>query len=189
MSAVLEISDVSMRRGARRVLSNVSLAIGQRDAVVVTGENGSGKSTLLAIAAGVLSGHSGRVALTGTCGYAPSTPDVPDHVTPGEWLALVASLRGTRASIDEEIARMELGDVQDRKVGTLSAGQRQRVSLAAAFLGTPALLVLDEPEGALDHSSVARLATRLTGTACLVATHDDTLAQRIGARTMHLTTI
>lgn len=76
-----------------------------------------------------------------------------------------------------------------RKVGSLSAGQRQRVSLAAAFLGAPTLLVLDEPEGALDQASVERLATRLRGTTCLVATHDGSLASRIGAKTMHVATI
>ncbi len=188
MSAVLTLSDVSMRRGARRVLAGVSLSVGAGEALVITGENGSGKSTLLAIAAGVLTGCSGRVSLSGTCGYAPSTPDVPEHLTPSEWLALVASLRGTRTSIDDEIMRMELTDVHHRKVSTLSAGQRQRVSLAAALLGAPTLLVLDEPEGALDQAAVARLATRLTGTTCLVATHDLSLASRIGARTMHLAT-
>ncbi len=188
MSAVLTLSDVSMRRGARRVLSGVSLSVAAGEALVIAGENGSGKSTLLAIAAGVLTGFSGRVSLSGPCGYAPSTPDVPEHLTPGEWLALVASLRRTRASIDDEIKLMELTDVHHRKVSTLSAGQRQRVSLAAALLGAPALLVLDEPEGALDHASIMRLASRLAGTTCLVATHDLSLASRIGARTVHLET-
>jgi ABC-type multidrug transport system ATPase subunit len=182
----LTLHEVTMRRGARRVLSDVSLALGEGEALVITGENGSGKSTLLAIAAGVLSGYAGAVHLDGSCGYAPSTPDVPEHVTANEWLALVASLRGTRAAIDEELARMELGDLEHRKVATLSAGQKQRVSLAAAFLGAPSVLVLDEPEGALDRASVERLAARLRGTTCLLATHDRTLASRIGARTMHL---
>lgn len=186
VSAVLSLSDVTMRRGARRVLSGVSLSVNQGDALVITGDNGSGKSTLLAIAAGALAGYSGRVAVSGTCGYAPSTPDLPEHLTAVEWLELVASLRGTRASIDEELARMELGDVHRRKLGMLSAGQRQRVSLAAAFLGSPTLLVLDEPEGALDQASVTRLASRLANTTCLVATHDQTLAQRLCARTLHL---
>jgi ABC-type multidrug transport system ATPase subunit len=186
VSPRLSLRDVTMRRGGRRVLSGVSLALAEGEALVVTGENGSGKSTLLAIAAGVLDGYSGSVQFAGTCGYAPSGPDVPDHVTPSEWLALVGSLRRTRGAIDEELTRMELDDIRHRKVATLSAGQKQRVSLAAAFFGAPTVLVLDEPEGALDHASVERLASRLRGTTCLIATHDATLASRIGARTMHL---
>jgi ABC-type multidrug transport system ATPase subunit len=183
---VLELCDVTMRRGGRRVLSSVSLSLERGQALVVTGDNGSGKSTLLAIAAGVLTGHLGKVLLHGSCGYSASTPDVPDHVTPEEWLALVASLRGTKPGIAEELAHMSLDDVRHRKVGTLSAGQRQRVSLAAALLGEPALLVLDEPEGALDQASVTALCARLAGKTCLVATHDHTLGARLGASLLHL---
>jgi ABC-type multidrug transport system ATPase subunit len=178
--------DVSMRRGGRRVLDRVSLALDEGEALVVTGANGSGKSTLLALAAGVLDGHEGGVEAVRPLGYAPATPDLPPHVTPREWLALVAALRETDAAVEDELTRMGLADVGGQRVERLSSGQRQRVSLAAALLGEPRLLVLDEPEGALDAAAIEVLAARLAGKTCLLATHDPSLASRIGARTLML---
>jgi ABC-type multidrug transport system ATPase subunit len=178
--SVLSLVGVSKRRGPRRVLAGVSLSLEAGETRVVMGPNGSGKSTLLAVAAGVLPPDAGRVVLEGTCGYAPSAPDIPDHVSAEEWLALVASLRGTKASARDELEALGLADVRARPVGTLSAGQRQRASLAAALLGSPSLLVLDEPEAALDDDGLTRLVRRLRGATCLVATHDATLAARLG---------
>jgi len=178
--SVLSLVGVSKRRGPRRVLEGVSLSLEAGEMRVVMGPNGSGKSTLLAVAAGVLAPDTGRVDFEGTCGYAPSAPDIPDHVSAEEWLALVASLRETKASVRDELEAVGLSDVRSRPVGTLSAGQRQRASLAAALLGSPTLLVLDEPEAALDVDGLDRLVTRLRGATCLVATHDAALAARLG---------
>jgi ABC-type multidrug transport system ATPase subunit len=184
--SLLRMNDVSMRRGGRRVLEHVSVSLREGEALVVMGANGCGKSTLLAIAAGVLDGHAGDVTSLRPVGYAPATPDLPPHVTPREWLELVAALRETTASVEEELARMGLDEVHNQRVERLSSGQRQRVSLAAALLGQPRLLVLDEPEGALDAEAIDALASRLVGKTCLVATHDASLASRIGARTLTL---
>jgi ABC-2 type transport system ATP-binding protein len=179
----LEIDGLRKRFGGRPVLSGVSLLL-ERGALAVTGPNGCGKSTLLKIVAGVLAADGGFVAVGGDAipspralariGYVPEGADPPAHLTVGELLALVASLK--RASCPAEPA-MNAGALAGHRIGGLSLGQRRRACIAAALVGQPWLLVLDEPENGLDAAGAAELAALLrghidTGGAALVSSHD-----------------
>ena len=175
------LDGVQVAFGTRIVLRHVSLEVRAGERVVVLGENGCGKSTLLQVVAGVLDADAGRVEVTGPIGYAPERPDMPEHLFVREWLDVIASLKRARW-LDADVDVLAVRSLLGVKIGALSLGQRQRVSLTAAFLGAPPLLVLDEPTNALDAESRAALVVRLRDTTAIVATHDRVFADELGAR-------
>jgi ABC-type multidrug transport system ATPase subunit len=170
--------------GAKRAVYQVSLALHAGDRIALVGDNGSGKSTLLAIASGALDPDDGRAERPGSTGYAPERPDLPDHLLVSEWLDVVASLKRARG---RDIAELGIEPLLGRRVSALSSGQRQRVSLAAALLGDPALLVLDEPTNALDADARAFIIGKLRASTLLFATHDQELIENLGARVVRMT--
>ena len=178
---MLSIRGVTKWFGSRRVLDDFSLDVREGERVVLLGENGCGKSTLLQLVCGVLEAYEGSIAVPDAIGYAPEKPDLPDHLLAREWLDVVASLKRTRWTEELEIAPL-LG----RKIGALSLGQRQRVSLVSAFMGDPPLLVLDEPTNALDVNARAEVISRLERSTVVVATHDREFAERIATRVVHM---
>jgi ABC-type multidrug transport system ATPase subunit len=100
-----------------------------------------------------------------------------------EWLDVVGSLkRGKLLDTDELGIRPLLG----RRVSALSLGERQRVSLCAAFIGEPRLFVLDEPTNALDHGARVALIERLQDATILLATHDAELVRSLAARVVQM---
>jgi ABC-type multidrug transport system ATPase subunit len=139
-------------------LRDVSLALPAGVIAALGGPNGSGKSTLLRCIAG-LARHDGEARLEGVpldgdaaararIGFLPQTVSLPEHSTIGEVLDLFARLRGAdpgRLPLPPGFVR---GD--DAVIGQLSGGQRHRVALAVAMLGSPRLLLLDEPVASLD---------------------------------------
>jgi ABC-2 type transport system ATP-binding protein len=157
---------------------------------LVLGGNGSGKSTLLKLAAGVERPERGTVSVAGhdlwsrertareQLAYVPDQPDLTPYASIGEILQLVARLRGQpRARAHEALEWAGLDALERRTVRALSAGQRRRVALAAARIGAPDTLILDEPLEALDRDlrdaivgwvAAARAAARVV----VVATHD-----------------
>jgi ABC-2 type transport system ATP-binding protein len=130
---------------------------------------------------GVLAADRGAVQIAGSVGFVPEKPDLPDHLLVSEWLDVVASLKGL-----PRLAELPFGagDLRGARTAALSLGQRQRVSLAAAWIGDPAILVLDEPTNGLDAATRDELVTRLCapGRTSLVATHDAELAALVGTR-------
>jgi ABC-2 type transport system ATP-binding protein len=182
---VVSLDRVTKRFGARTVLRGANLEVRDGERVVLLGDNGSGKSTLLQIVAGVLDADSGGVRVSRPLGYAPEKPDMPDHLFVREWLDVIASLKRARWD-DTDTGMLSIQPFLRTKISALSLGQRQRVSLTAALLGAPPLLVLDEPTNALDSASRAALVARLATTTALVATHDRQLAHELGARVVFL---
>jgi ABC-type multidrug transport system ATPase subunit len=178
---MLSIRNVTKWFGSRRVLDAFSLDVSPGERVVLLGENGCGKSTLIQIVCGVLDAFQGSITLPSAIGYAPEKPDIPDHLLAREWLDLVASLK--RSHWKEDLG---VGALLGKKIGALSLGQRQRVSLVAAFTGDPALLVLDEPTNALDRDSRNHLIGRISESTALIATHDRDFADRVATRVIDM---
>jgi ATPase subunit of ABC transporter with duplicated ATPase domains len=110
-------------------------------------------------------------------------PDIPDHLLVGEWLDIVASLKGL-SSVGA--LPFGVGELTEKRVHALSLGQRQRVSLASAWLGEPELLVLDEPTNGLDTTTQAEVVRRLADKSALIATHDRHFAAAIATRVIGL---
>jgi ABC-type multidrug transport system ATPase subunit len=180
---IVEAVDVEKSFTLRAVLRKVSLRIDSGERVVLLGDNGSGKSTLLHVLAGVLKADRGTVNVRGTVGFAPENADLPEHLVVAEWLDVVASLKGLRR---RPPALFGADDLAGIKLAALSLGQRQRVSLAAAWLGDPAILMLDEPTNGVDAHTSADLAARISDHTAIVATHDRDFAGRIATRLVTL---
>ena len=185
---LLEIRGVSKAFGEQVVLDNVSIELRRGDIALLVGANGSGKSTLLRCVAG-LTAFEGTVRVLGAdprfvggrglIGYLPQLVALPEAVTVGEVIAFFARLRGVSVRRPEEFAAaVTLPDgflpALERPIGALSGGMRRRVALAVALLGSPPLVLLDEPAASLDEEHSASLwetlqALRAAGGTALIA--------------------
>ncbi len=167
----LEVSEIRVERGGRRVLDGLSFALAAGEALVVTGPNGAGKSTLLRAIAGLLPLRAGKIAISGAAD-APPPREVAHYLghadgnkaslTAVENLAFWAAVLGAgegRAPLPplEALAAFALAHVAELPVAVLSAGQRRRVALARLLVAARPLWLLDEPTTALDAASQERL--------------------------------
>lgn len=169
MTAALVATDVhktytrAFSRQGHVALRGLSLTVPTGSAFGLIGPNGAGKTTFIKTLLGITRPTSGKLELLGgdpdqpavraRVGYLPERLHLPTSWTPPQFLRSVARLKGV-ASPDTEISRLLFrvgltGDAH-RRIGGFSKGMRQRVGLAAAFLGSPSLLVLDEPTDGVD---------------------------------------
>lgn len=187
MDAAIEVAHLRVIRGGATVLPDVSLTLARGSVTGLLGPSGCGKSTLLRAIVGVQKVAGGTITVLGQpagsrglrarVGYMTQAPSVYTDLTTAENLAYFAAILGVgRGRIEEVLQEVDLGRDADRLVGSLSGGQRARVSLATALLGSPELLVLDEPTVGLDPvlrfelwSLFQRLAAG--GTTVLVSSH------------------
>ncbi len=160
MNNTVEVRDLVVVRGGRRVLDGLDLDLGP-GVTGLLGPSGCGKSTLLRSLVGVqvvaggtvrVLGHdAGSRPLRDRVGYVTQAASVYDDLTVTENLRFFARVLGVGdEAVDRAVASVELGDHRHQVVGRLSGGQRARASLAVALLGSPDLLVLDEPTVGLD---------------------------------------
>lgn len=195
---VIEARELVKRRSGRLVVDEVSFAIERGEVAALVGANGAGKSTILAIVAGSLAPDRGWVAINGATsgrrrqlGYVPEAADPPGHLTGGELLSLAAALRGAAPLDDATRAKLGVDALAAHRLERMSLGQRRRACLAAALVGAPPALVLDEPDNGLDAAGLDTLVELITaatarGAAVLVATHDPAVRTRLGARELVL---
>ncbi len=160
MKNAVEVRDLVVVRGGREVLSHLDLTIGG-GVTGLLGPSGCGKSTLMRSLAGVQQLTSGTVEIFGTTagskplrdrlGYVTQAASVYDDLTVTENLIFFARVLGLGPdAVAPAIGAVDLDSHRDQLVGRLSGGQRSRASLAVALLGSPELLVLDEPTVGLD---------------------------------------
>jgi ABC-2 type transport system ATP-binding protein len=159
--ASIRIRDLRVRRGGRLVLPGISLDVRRGLVTGLLGPSGSGKSTLIRSIVGVQIVESGEVTVLGApagspelrhvVGYVTQAPSVYGDLTVRENLHYFARiLDAPDERIEEALRTVALSERADQVVGTLSGGERSRVSLASALLGQPEVLVLDEPTVGLD---------------------------------------
>ncbi len=178
--------DLVITYGARRAVDGLDLAVNAASVTALLGPNGAGKSSTLAALAGLIKPNSGTIRVLDG---APGGRQVRDRVgvmlqddglPPGahgaEIVRHVAALRGRAESAEPLIEALELGGLGRTTIRRLSGGERRRVSLACALVGSPHLVLLDEPTAGLDHDGrrvVAVLvnALRDQGVAVLLSTH------------------
>jgi len=185
---LLETHGVRKAFGTRVVLDDVSLQLERGDIALLVGANGSGKSTLLRCLAGltkfdgsasILGSDPRTAARRGLIGYLPQLVALPESVTVGEVIAFFARLRGVSLSGPtglEAAVSLPGGFLPDPDlaIGALSGGMRRRVALTAALIGSPPLVLLDEPDASLDEEHSSSLwetlkALRANGGTALIA--------------------
>ncbi len=162
MSHAIELEGLTRRYGALVALDGVSASVPRGQVVGLLGHNGAGKSTLIKLILGLIQPSAGRLEVLGHApwrapalrlhiGYLPENAAFYPNLTGRELLGYLARLkRADRRQVPALLERVGLADAADRRVGTYSKGMRQRVGLAQALLGTPELLLLDEPTTGLD---------------------------------------
>lgn len=170
---MIQVRGLHKRYGPLHVLRGLDLDIGPGRVTAVVGPNGAGKSTLIRILLGLVKPDAGTLTVGGKAidgdpayrahiGYMPQTPRFPENLTAREVLAMLADLRKrTVADDDELLAAFQLGTQIDKRLGTLSAGTRQKVNAVIAFQFGPDLLILDEPTAGLDPVAAAVLKDRI----------------------------
>lgn len=160
-SAAVTVDRLRVRRGGHEVLRGLSFAVPRGSVTGLLGPSGCGKTTLMRAVVGVQGGVEGGVSVLGApagsaalrtrIGYATQSPAVYADMTVAECLRYFAAvLRAPRADVARVIGEVGLDTAADTLIGQLSGGQRGRASLAVALLGSPELLVLDEPTVGLD---------------------------------------
>jgi NitT/TauT family transport system ATP-binding protein len=202
---MLSMDAVTMRFGAFTALSDVTLRVAPGEFVCLVGASGSGKSTLLSLIAGLTRPTSGTVALGGVPVTGPG-PDrglvfqsgavypfrtVERNVAFGlELLPIGKEERARR--VDWYLAETGLTGLRRKLPKQLSGGQRQRVAIARALACEPAVLLLDEPFGALDVQTKEDMQVFIrrvwedTGTTVVMVTHDVEEAVFLGQRVVVL---
>lgn len=181
------IDNLVVRRGRTPVLHGLNLEIGRGGVVGLLGPSGCGKTTLMRAIVGVQVVKSGTVTVLGQSagspalrhrfGYVTQSSSVYDDLTVRQNLQYFrAVLKVPKSDVDRVLEETDLSAQAGQLVSSLSGGQRSRVSLAGALLGTPELLVLDEPTVGLDpvlRVDLWALFHRLAdaGTTLLVSSH------------------
>ncbi len=161
MNKAVEVTGLTVVRGGRTVLDALDLEVSAGEVTGLLGPSGCGKSTLLRALVGVQKVAGGTVTVLGEpagskglrdrIGYVTQAPSVYDDLSVTENLRFFARvLDADAASVDRAIDAVDLDSHRDAVVRNLSGGQRSRVSLAAALLKTPDVLILDEPTVGLD---------------------------------------
>ncbi|OYY73240.1 MAG: zinc ABC transporter ATP-binding protein ZnuC [Gammaproteobacteria bacterium 28-57-27] len=179
-SFLLRADAVSVRRGSKSLLNTVSLSLRAGQIVTLVGPNGAGKTTLVQVLLGLIAADAGRVERREglVIGYVPQRfavpPSLPMDVDGFLRLAGKSRVAERRAVL----LRLDVPDLQDAALRTLSGGELQRVLLARALLRSPQLLVLDEPAQGLDvhgQQELYRLIAQLrdeSGCGVLMVSHD-----------------
>ncbi len=203
--ATVRLAGVGVRFGEIAALRDVTLDVFPGEITVLMGRNGAGKTTLLRTLAGLTPPDSGTVSVLGRDVGATATelladdvalvPQRPEDALYKQTVAeeIGETLRGTgrEGSIDEALEEWHLEPLRDAHPADVSAGERQRVALAAMLAGRPRLLLLDEPTRGMDYETkellVANLRSRCgEGATVLLASHDVELAGRCGDRVVLL---
>jgi ABC-2 type transport system ATP-binding protein len=170
-NALIQVENVTKRYGQRVAVDHLNFTVNRGEILGFLGPNGAGKSTTMNIITGYLSATEGMVKLDGhdileepqavkkQIGYMPELPPLYMDMTVQEYLSFVCDIKGVARSrrkenMDRSMELLKIADVRGRLVKNLSKGYKQRVGIAQALIGTPPVLILDEPTIGLDPQQI-----------------------------------
>lgn len=173
MPHMIEITDLVKRYGSKLALDGISLTVDEGEVVGLLGPNGAGKSTTMNILTGYLSSTSGEVKIGGfdildnpteakkLIGFLPEQPPLYTEMKVSEYLNFVYELKDCKLNrtkhLNEVMSVTKTYDVRDRVIANLSKGYRQRLGIAQAIVGSPKVIVLDEPTIGLDPKQIIEI--------------------------------
>ena len=150
MTAAIAVADLTKKYGASTAVEGVSFEVAPGTIFGLLGPNGAGKTTIIECLVGLQKSDGGTVRLGGSVGVALQSTALQDRITPREALRLFGAFYPGAVRPDALLDRFALREKADAPFESLSAGQRQRLALALAFVHTPDILILDEPTAGLD---------------------------------------
>jgi ABC-2 type transport system ATP-binding protein len=169
----VEITGLSKKYGHTIALNSLNLTVPEGSVFGLVGRNGAGKTTALSIMAGLVKADSGQINIFGNGSFHPVThkgevtllpqdAQLPGHATVSDLLGYLAQLQGIPSSavnsaVDKVLGWVDLSDRAKHRVQTLSHGMLRRLTVAQAFLGSPRLVMLDEPASGLDPEQVVQI--------------------------------
>jgi ABC-2 type transport system ATP-binding protein len=177
---MIEVKDLTKRYRDRVAVDRISFNVEKGEILGFLGPNGAGKSTTMKILTGFLPASEGSVKVDGfdvfeqpmevkrRIGYLPETPPLYPEMSVKGYLKFVATLKGVagkgiKGEVDRAAAHCGLTDTMDRVIQNLSKGYKQRVGIAQALLGSPSVLILDEPTEGLDPVQRAEMRKLIKG--------------------------
>jgi ABC-2 type transport system ATP-binding protein len=201
---MLKLKDLTKKFQNRIVVDNINISVSKGELYGFLGPNGAGKTTTIKMIAGLLKPDSGNIEINGhdlnhdemkakqSFGFIPDQPFLYDRLTPKEFLQFMGGLYRMDPStcdtrIDEWLLRFDLKDFQDELIGSFSHGMRQKLSLSAAFLHDPPVMIIDEPMVGLDPKGAVILKQILRekcsqGVSAFVSTHSLEIAEQLADR-------
>lgn len=173
---MIEVRNLTKRYRDRIAIEGLSFSVNEGEILGFLGPNGAGKSTTMKILTGFLPPSAGTARVAGfdvfeqplevkrRIGYLPETPPLYPEMTVRGYLKFVAALkrlpgRGVKAEVERVAGLTGVTDAMDRVIQNLSKGYKQRVGIAQALLGSPPVIILDEPTEGLDPAQRAEVRT------------------------------
>ena len=164
---MISLEGLTKRFGPLTAVDDVNLSVSRGEVLGFLGPNGAGKSTTMKMVTGFLLPTAGKAFVCGfdveerpieakqRIGYLPEGAPLYGDMTPRSFLDFIADIRGLRGAekarrVDEAISKVEIAEVLEQRIETLSKGFKRRVGLAQAILHDPEVLILDEPTDGLD---------------------------------------
>ena len=175
MKAAIKVDNLNKKYGSHHVLRGITFEVLRGETFALLGANGAGKSTALECIEGLRSYESGSIQISSTLGVQIQSSSIAPECKVKEAIKLFGLWNGARK--DDFADPFSIGDIKDKKYGTLSVGQKKKLHLTLALLGNPAILILDEPTAGLDVESRVQLHGEIrnlkrAGKTIILASHD-----------------
>lgn len=188
---LVSVENVSKRFGPTWVLRDVSLSLEQGEVVGLLGANGSGKTTLLRLIAGLIKPTKGSVKTLEQACFMANPPTFHKNINGLEALRFGELLEGNKVPSNLILGALERVELSPQKrIGVYSSGMRKRLALAQLMLRSPAVVLMDEPESALDVAGKAILREAIQAFAksggVVIATHDQAFAAEVCTRIVEM---
>lgn len=201
---MLKVKAISKMYSANKGVKDITFSIDSGEVVALIGPNGSGKTTLLNILAGVLKADDGTVCLDGlmndkievrkNIGFLPDSIIINPKTRVLDLLNIVSDYKykgDYKEEIDKELDAYRISDYKKARFGDLSLGMQKKVGLIIAFMGTPSLIILDEPTNGIDTNGIIRLKDNIReakekGSSVVISSHILDFVNTVADRSLFL---